>query len=509
MPRMNIKALIWDPLPNRIQLHFDSQEMAEAFLSRLQKNEGIGEVPAKHRRDSKTGRLLPQFQNNPFGSVPVQSHDRKYILNFPFYRPNKDIYDLMGDEDQEYAINFGTEEARDGFIKTMAWATGHQPDEVDFSWFAIHGGGQNTAVYIKKDLFSNPKRGFTIPTSKRGEYALKSQLRKIEYEHLLESVSNPDYARQNIAKHPHIEEFIQLALCHADKLFRDVALQYCLTQLGDYSSEEREPMIAKMAAATQRGRESVCHFLLNIYVKAMLEKNAAMMPGLLEKVLLARHIEKLGVTDNPELLEAALNAVFLPNYQIPPDMPLKFKTPYETPSAVIDTRASFGQLRVRLDIIRALYNLLWQDGHFSPDKLAKIIQAERGEFFREIPFEKTALRAIGLCARNRHFSDFGQLGLFGDTNQKQQCIRRLAGVDTQTDDAHVIHAKLKSFTQRVIREIPDLSKPKNAAAHQEHPQERPRAGKRSYPSALFHDQVAADAQAPKSEAAARAQPQPR
>ncbi|WP_395168314.1 hypothetical protein ACGP04_01920 [Piscirickettsia salmonis] len=104
-----------------------------------------------------------------------------------------------------------------------------------------------------------------------------------------------------------------------------------------------------------------------------------------------------------------------------------------------------------------------------------------------------------MCGRNKNFSDFGELGLFGDESQKQQCIRALAGVDIQADDAHVIHAKLARLTQQMIQTIQRFSQQKSADDYQEHSQEQPRVGKRKYQS-LFHDQAAAEAQAPARQA---------
>ncbi|AKP73217.2 hypothetical protein Psal006b_02493 [Piscirickettsia salmonis] len=494
MPKMNITAEIRKGKTDKdrqMQLHFDSQELAEAFLDHLLGNFEVGQVPQAYIDPT-----LMQFRNNPFGFVPGQSHDRPQTLNFPCYEV-KHPYSTVKPEDQEYGINFGSAKARDGLIKTLVWATEQQ----GFDWFKTYED-RATTLYIKQIAFEHGNFLISDP-DRRPAHALKGKLGKIKYDHLLEKLFDPEYAKQVIAKHSHLEEFIQLALRHTHGLFRDTALKYCLAQLGDSRPEKREPMVAKMATATQGGRASVCHFLLETYVKVMLEENAPVIPGLLERVLLARylqkHAEKFGIEGNPELLEGLLNAVFLPNSQIPECMPIKFQTPYQTPPAVIDTRTSFGQLQVRHDSIHALRNLLWQDECFNPAKLDRIIEAERGELFREIPFAKAALIAITICGRNKNFSDFSQLGLFGNGSQRQQCIYALAGVNTQTDNADVIHAKVARFTQQAIQAIHDRSQQKSADSYQEHPQEQPRVRKRKYQS-LFHDQAAAEAQAPARQA---------
>ncbi|WP_248782673.1 hypothetical protein [Piscirickettsia salmonis] len=502
MPKMNITAEIRKgktAKDRQIQLHFDSPALAGVFLDHLRDNFEVGQVPQAYIDPT-----LMQFRNNPFGFVPGQSHDRPQTLNFPCYEVEHP-YDTADPEDQEYGINFGSAKARDGLIKTLAWATEQQ----EFDWFKTYGD-RATTLYIKQVAFEHGNFLISGP-DRRPARALKDKLGKIEYEHLLKGLNDLERAKRTIAEYPHIEEFIQLALRHTHGLFRDTALKYCLAQLGEHRPEIREPMVAEMAAATQGGRASVSHFLLETYVKAMLEKNTAMIPGLLERVLLARHIQKhaeeFGIEGNSELLEGLLNMVFLPNSQIPEGMPIKFKTPYQTPPAVIDTRTSFGQLQVRHNSVIALYNLLWQEGRFSPDKLTRVIEAERGELFREIPFAKAALIAIEKCGRNKNFSDFGELGLVGDENQKQRCIYALAGVNIRTDHADIIHAKVAAFTQQVTQAIQaqaqaqaqaqqhDRSQQKSAAHHQEHPQERPRVGKRKYQS-LFLNQAAAEAQAP-------------
>ncbi|MGJ3501057.1 hypothetical protein, partial [Piscirickettsia salmonis] len=421
------------------------------------------------------------------GFVPIKSQGMPHILRFPYFDGG----------DGDYGINFGSPESKDSFLEALQAATGLEK----FDWLSTYPtAGQESAIYIEPSFFKGGN--FLIPTSIDDEHALtKDELAGIEYEHLLDELIDKERTAQTISEHSNVRKFIRAAMLHANETFRDYALKYCLEMLGNSRPQNRATMIVQMGKAIQGGRASVGQFLLNTYVKVRLERRGGIPADLLEKILLARYIQKhnkkFGVKDNFELLEGLLNIVFLENARIYPDNPLKLDTAYRVPPTVIDARASFQQLQGKSATIRAFYNLVCQDGHFSPAKLDRVVEAEVREFFNEIPFEKVTFDRIMRHCRRKSFTDFEQIG-FSKGHDMQQQVRALAKIDGLTD-IQEINSKLKEFEQETIQKINDFLQQKSADSYQEHPQERPRVGKRKYQS-LFLNQAAVNAQAPARQA---------
>ncbi|QGP56470.1 hypothetical protein PsalMR5_03954 [Piscirickettsia salmonis] len=119
---------------DQLQLDFGegNKHIAEKFMRSFHN----GQVPAQYRHGQDTR----AFENNPNGEVPKQSKTRPYILRFPTYVA----------EDGDRGINFGSEQARNGFLSALKKLAGRR-EQQRFDWLKTFPGDPtlSNALYIR------------------------------------------------------------------------------------------------------------------------------------------------------------------------------------------------------------------------------------------------------------------------------------------------------------------------------------------------------------------------